>query len=347
MFKIFRRIIEKPNMAIDLGTANTRIHACEEERMTEEPSLVRNIRQSGENSDAYIAYLNSKLCSFPLRGGVITDINSAVRLLTPLFKKVSRGLRHPVLLACAPTDTSEKERKVLAEVILRSGASHVAIIPEPWAAAIGADLDVAQPYAQVLVDIGEGVTDMAVIREGRLIYTCAMRTACAEIHKAIRRTVVSRHKIYLYPAEIERLLRETDAGIPLCNVSQKRIRAKGMHIAKRREESVEVSQTDVLGAMEPVISAILKMIRGNLCRLPEHIGAEITESGICLTGGGSCIKGLNSRIAAETGLHVKIGQDPVYAVIKGASRTVRYWKDYDCWWNHIEWPSLCAPSNVS
>lgn len=336
MFKIFKRIIEKPNIAVDLGTANTRIHTCEEGMITEEPSLVRNIRQEG-NSDAYIAYLNSKLCSFPLRGGVVTDINSAVRLLSPMFKKISRGIRQPVSLACAPTDTSEKERKLLAEAILRAGASHVAIIPEPWAAAIGADLDVTMPYAQVLIDIGEGVTDMAVIREGRLIHTAAIRTACADIHKAIRRAVVSRHKVYLYPAEIERLTQEIDSDIPLQTVSQKRMRVK----------SIEVNQTDILIAMDPVISAILKMIRETLRKLPEYISAEVTESGICLTGGGSCMKGVDRRIAAETGLNVSIAPDPVHAVIKGATRTLLYWKDHESWWNHIDWPLLRSVSKIS
>ncbi|MGE0085553.1 MAG: rod shape-determining protein [Desulfococcaceae bacterium] len=342
MFRIFRRITEKPNIAVDLGTANTRICVCEEGMIAEEPSLVRNIRQAG-NSDAYIAYLNSKLCSFPLRGGVVTDINTAIRLLSPLFKKVIRGMRQPVSLTCAPTDTSENERKMLAEAILRSGASHVAIIPEPWAAAIGAGLDVTLPYAQVLIDIGEGVTDMAVIREGRLIRTAAIRTACADIHKAIRKALVSRHKVYLYPEEIERLTQESDAGLPLHTVSQKQMRVNGIHIARRREESIEVSQADVLRAMDPVISAILKMIGGHLRQLPEHIGAEITESGICLTGGGSCMKGLDRRIAAETGLNVSIAPDPVHAVINGANRTLQFWKDHESWWNHIDWPVLRAP----
>ncbi len=346
MFKIFKRITQQPNIAVDLGTANTRIHTCEEGVITEEPSLVRNIRQE-KNSDAYLAYLNSKFCSFPLHGGVITDINSAVRLLTPMFKKISRGIRKPVSLACAPTDTSDKERNLLAEAILRSGASHVAIIPEPWAAAIGADLDVTMPYAQVLIDIGEGVTDMAVIREGRLIHTAAIRMACADIHKAIRRAVVSRNKVYLYPAEIERLTRESDSDIPLQTVSQKRMRVKGIHIAKRQEEHIEVNQRDILTAMDPVISAILKMIRENLRKLPDSISAELTESGICLTGGGSCIKGVNQRITAETGLNVLIAPDPVHAVIKGATRTLLYWKDHESWWNHIDWPLLRAGSGIS
>ncbi len=346
MFKIFRRITQKPNIAVDLGTANTRIYACDDGIIAEEPSLVRNIRQT-ENSDAYIAYLNSKLCSFPLRGGVVTDINTAVRLLSPLFRKIRMGLRHPATLACAPTDTSEKERKLLAEALLRSGASHVAIIPEPWAAAIGAGMDVSVPYAQVIIDIGEGVTDMAVIREGRLIHTAAIRTACADIHRSIRKALVSQHKVYLYPAEIEKLTRESDTAIPLDSLSQKRIQANGIHIARRREESVEVIQTEVIVAMEPVISAILKMIGSHLRKLPGHIGAEITESGICLTGGGACIKGLDQRIAAETGLHVTIAPDPVHAVINGATRTLQFWKDHESWWNRIDWPMVRTTSGVS
>jgi rod shape-determining protein MreB len=191
----------RPNIAIDLGTANTRISASGFGQITEEPSLIRHTQHDTtvHGPDKYITYLNSKLVSMPLRGGVIVDIHNAISLLKPLVKRTHKGLRQPVSLACAPTDSSEKERKLLAEAVLHAGVSHVAIIPEVWAAAIGAGIDVTLPYAQVLIDIGEGVTDMAVIRDGRLVFAAAVRLACADLQKAVRTAIIARHKVCLYP----------------------------------------------------------------------------------------------------------------------------------------------------
>jgi rod shape-determining protein MreB len=329
----------RPNIALDLGTANTRIYECQK-GIIEQPSLVSSIRQNknGQKSDAYIAYLNSRLFLSPLSRGVIVDIGTAVRLLSPMFKKVRKGLKHPVLLACAPTDTSEKERSLLTEAVLRSGALRVAIIPEPWAAAIGAGIDLTKPRAQLLIDIGEGVTDMAAVRDGRLICTAAERIGCSDIHKAIRTAIISQHKVYLYPSEIEKLTHEIDSGTE--PESPRIIAMNGIHIAKRREVSVEVSSTEVIRAAEPVISKILKMIGTALQNFPEDIFREASGSGICLTGGGSCIKGMNRLISMKTGLNAKLAPDPVHAVINGAIQLLEHWKGKECWWEKIGWSAL-------
>lgn len=341
MLSIFKRIIARPSIAVDLGTANTRIYEGEK-GIIEEPSLVSNIRQSRntQKSDAYIAYLNSRLFSSPLSGGVIVDINIAVRLLSPLFKRVHRGLKTPVSLACAPTDTSQKERRLLTEAILRAGALHVAVIPEPWAAAIGAGIDVTKHYAQLLIDIGEGVTDMVAVRDGRIIYTAAERTGCFDIHKAVRSAIISQHKVYLYPLEIEMLTHEIDPDVE--QERHKLIAMNGIHIAKRREVSVEVSSAEVARAAEPVISKILKMIGTNLQKLPEDIRCDLDKSEICLTGGGSCIKGIDSLITLKTGMNAKVAPDPAHAVINGAVRILENWKEKESWWESIGWSRLPA-----
>lgn len=344
MSSIFRKIIAQPNIAIDLGTANTRIYSCEPEMITEEPSLVQNIRQdiNSNNPDTYIAYLNSKLASFPLRGGVIVDVDSAVKLLKLLFKRVHKGLRRPASLACAPTDTSIKERKLLAEAILTAGSSHVAIIPEPWAAAIGAGIDPTLPSAQLLLDIGEGVTDMAVIRKGNIIFTSALRTACFDLHKAVRTAIISRYRVFVYPSEIETLTHKIDTILLGKEFPLETIKVKGIDIIKRREVTIMISNKEIVSAMEPVISKILRMIDTSLKKLPGDVYHEILESGICLTGGGSCIKGIDRIISLKTNLKVKIAPDPVHAVIKGAIQTLQYWEQKEFWWKKIDWPLLSS-----
>jgi len=169
MASIFRKLTTRPSLAIDLGTANTRIYSCEKGMVAEEPSMVNmlSVDAHHRSSDEAINYLNSKFISFPLRGGVIAEADKAVSLLRPLFKR-AHTLRAPASLACAPTDTTERERKLLSNAIYSAGASHVAIVPEPWAAAIGAGVSMDSPCSQLLIDIGDGVTDLVVIRTGGL-----------------------------------------------------------------------------------------------------------------------------------------------------------------------------------
>ena len=348
MFARLKNIMTRPNIAIDLGTANTRISAAGFGQITEEPSLIRHTQQdtTAHGPDKYITYLNSKLVSMPLRGGVIVDIHNAISLLKPLVKRTHKGLRQPVSLACAPTDSSEKERKLLAEAVLHAGVSHVAIIPEVWAAAIGAGIDVTLPYAQVLIDIGEGVTDMAVIRDGRLVFAAAVRLACADLQKAVRTAIIARHKVCLYPAEVERLTHE------IASLSQppahpgKPITVAGVHIMKRCEVRIAVNNREIISALEPVADKILRMIDSGLRKLPDRVAGEIAESGICLTGGGACIRGIDRLIAARTNLDVRVGVDPLHSVINGAIQSLQYWQGKKLWWKDIDWPDFADLSKA-
>jgi rod shape-determining protein MreB len=249
-------------------------------------------------------------------------------------------MAHPVSLACAPTDTSEKERNYLSGAILHAGASHVSIIPEVWAAAIGAGMDVSQPSAQVLIDMGDGVTDMAVIREGRIIYASAVRIACGDLQKAIRSAIMTKYRIRLFAHEAERLTHEIASMSNQQESSHGFINAGGVDMNKRCEVTIKIDSNDVISAMAPVVNKIIKMIETGLQKLPENIYCEIIESGICLTGGGACIKGIDRLIALRTRMDVRIANDPMHSVINGAIQTLDYWKGEKCWWKNIVWPDL-------
>jgi rod shape-determining protein MreB and related proteins len=334
------KLISRPNVAVDLGTANTRLYSCEKGMIAEEPSVVRMINgPSGKDSqDKLINYLNSRFISFPLRGGVITEAEKAVTLLKPMFKRV-RTLRAPVSLACAPSDSTEKERKLLTEAISNAGASHVAIIPEPWAAAIGAGIDMESPIAQLLIDIGHGVTDMVVIRRGRLIFSSAIRTACSDLHKAVRSAIIGRHRLSPYNSDIERLTYEIDGILePGALFDDRPIKVEGIDIVKRREAVVNVTRRETIKALEPVIYRMLHMIQTGVERLSEKTLSELQDTGIVLTGGGSCIKGMAKLIEIKTGLQTRVADDPTHAVINGAKQTLEYWKEKKEWWKEITWP---------
>lgn len=342
MLAFFQHLLSQPCIAVDLGTAKTRVSICTREEFREEPSLIRHVRQSHSTraGDEDLAYLNDRIVSSPLRGGVIVDVRNAVALLKPLLRRARPGFRQPVSLACAPTDTSEQERKLLRQALETAGAAHVAIIPEVWAAAMGAGMDTTSPKARVLIDIGEGVTDMAVIRNGRLVFTAAVRTACSDLQKAVRTSVIARHKVCPWPTELERLTHELAARDQAEASPARLIPVRGVDIGKRREKAVAVKSREIIEAMDPVLARILRMIETGLRRLPENIASEIAGADLCLTGGGSCISGMDTLIASATGLAVRVAPDPTHSVINGAIRALRAWEKKENWWETVTWPGL-------
>jgi rod shape-determining protein MreB and related proteins len=334
--------MSRPSIAIDLGTANTRIFSSDIGQVRERPSTVRppDVSQDNSFSGDYISYLNSKISYNPLRGGVIVDIYNAINLLKPLLKETKRGLRPPISLASAPTDTTPKERELLAKAIIGAGASHVAIIPEVWAAAIGAGIDVSSERAQVLIDIGEGVTDLAVIRDSQLIYTAAIRTACSDLQKAVRSAIVSRHKVYVCHEEAERLTNTISSILTGESQNPRYITVKGNDIFGGSDVKIDICEKDIVSAMEPVINRIMKMVEFNLKRLSGSVYNEIVDSGVCLSGGGALISGIDKLIESRINLDVRIAPDPIRSVINGEIETLNYWQGHKYWWENISWPEL-------
>jgi rod shape-determining protein MreB and related proteins len=340
MASIFRKLTTRPSLAIDLGTANTRIYSCEKGIVAEEPSIVNmlSVDAHHRSPDEAINYLNSKFISFPLRGGVIAEADKAVSLLRPLFKR-AHTLRAPASLACAPTDTTERERKLLSNAICNAGASHVAIVPEPWAAAIGAGVSMDSPCSQILIDIGDGVTDLVVIRNGRLVFTSAVRIACSDLHRAVRSSIIGRYRFSPYYSEIEMLTSEIEGLLDPESISNdKEISVEGIDIIRRRATTVNVSRRQIIRALEPVLNKVLRMIQSSVGNLTEDILSELQDSGIILTGGGSCIRGIDRIIESKTGLKTTIAKDPIHAVINGAKAALEFWREEKSWWNEITWP---------
>ena len=340
MFGKLAQFVESPSIAVDLGTANTRIYASGIGEIIEKPSAVRLVKgKDSEISDEYFKYINRTLVTAPLRGGVIVDLRNAVSLLKPMIVKTRRLFKSPVSLACAPTDPTKAERGLLCSALVASGASRVAIIPEVWAAAVGAGVDLTMPTAQMLIDIGEGVTDLAVFREGRIVFSSAIRTACGDIHKAVRSSVMARCKIKVFEHEVERLTDEI-AAVVSDPGRQRLVHIAGIDVVKRAEILTMVDSRIIVDAILPVVNRITDMIETSLKKLPEKVYCEILDSGICLTGGGACIEGMDRMISAKTQMAVKIAPDPLHAVINGATQTLNYWNGKKCWWDNIAWPRI-------
>ncbi|MBL8149037.1 MAG: rod shape-determining protein [Blastocatellia bacterium] len=318
-----RRAFADPDVAIDLGTANTRMYALGRGLIADEPSLVKVSSKTGvvEAVGARAADLakNELDTVSPLRAGVIADLSATVSLLQPLLSRAKRfGIIKPRALACAPTDACESEREALIEATRRAGASSVVIAPEPIAAAIGMGLDITSPYAQMLVDIGDGVTDIAVIRSSKLVKTVAIRKACSDLHKAVRNMAEQNYGLLLSLHEAERLTCEI--GTLVTCISPMFFKAVGTDAITGKERAIEINNHEVYEAMNPVIATIIKAIKELVRDLPHSTACEVIENGVCLTGGGARLNGLAKRIEKETLLDIKLAADPLRAVINGAKQ---------------------------
>lgn len=270
----------RQDVALDVGTATTRV-AIGMHRLIEHPSKT--------------------IVKRALRGGVVVDGDAAVAFLKPLLAQVKTfGVVGPRVLACAPSDVKRSERELLIKSIVNAGASSVVVIPEPLAAAVGAGIDVSSPYAQMVIDIGEGVSDCAIIQSSKILATCAVRTGCAGMRREIVLSAERSGLSAITDDEAEELL---------------------------RTHGVAVSASGSLGpggrahpaaAVEPAVEEILATVDSFLRGLHHSLGCEIIESGIWLSGGGALIPGIRERLEERTGISVRTVGNPLVAVIEGA-----------------------------
>lgn len=269
-----------PDLAVDLGTATTRVASAWGRRMLRAPSVVGGTRA--------------------LRGGVVVEPDCAVELLRRLFSQVRRfGLTRPRVVATVPTDADRDERLTVEESVRRAGAAAVALAPEPLAAAIGAELELGLPYAQLIVDIGHGVTDCVVVRSGAVIESAARRVGCGDLEEALIRHRAGRQGSVLSAETARALLRE-----------------RGLALS---------------AALSPADEAILGFIAGLVRDVPHDVGAELVESGIHLTGGGALLPGLAEAVERRTGLRVHRVPEPLSSVVLGGRRLIRTVTDQDGW----------------
>lgn len=266
------------NVAVDLGTATTRV-AIGAHRLLEESSAVAAKRA--------------------LSAGVVVDAETAVTLLRPLLAQARMfGIVKPCVLACAPSDVTGDERRLLVESITDAGASAVVVIPEPLAAMVGGGVEVSSPYAQMIIDIGEGVTDCAITQSSRIQETCSIRLGCASMRQAIRSAFRKQNTIVSDE--------EAEAHLRSCGVAQ------------AGSDILSGTAGRVAAAVETVAAKILETIDSFLRALPPTLGCEVIESGIWLSGGGALLPGVRGRIEGITGISVRCVANPRTAVVEGA-----------------------------
>jgi rod shape-determining protein MreB len=278
------------DVAMDLGTANVRVCARGRGIVADEPSVVRVSRDSralrAVGASALVAAADepSSFTLNPLRGGVVVDVRGATWLLAVLLRR-ARGLSltQPRVLACVPSDAAPQEVEALREALAAAGARPETIVAEPVAAAIGAGLDLSLPYAQMIVDIGEGVTDVAVIRQGWVEARGAVRMACSDLRAAVSDHVAARYEILLAPNAAQSLLEALGADDANGARHLAEVRGRRMHGAE--ECFVTVERRQLAEALDPLFDLICAAVNGVWQQLPPKLSCHVIENGVCLTGG--------------------------------------------------------------
>ena len=313
------KIFSTPDVAVDLGSANTRLFAG--------PGLLIDVPTiSGSQTNAR----SNREPNQPIRAGQIRDLPSTARLLKKLFKAVSGvGLSGPRVVLSAAGGAGPAERAALVQAARLAGASATALIPAPLAAAIGAGLDVSLPYAQMIVDIGDGITDIAVIREGNIVYSRTAFIAGSHIRYAVQKMVRDRYDIKISNNDAELLIRKlgaADHGPPYGSLEVP-------ETSSREGRTVTIDGRDVREAVVPVALLIAEKIAAAVRETPENESAEVVETGICLTGGVAALTRLAGVVEEITDLPVTVPPEPMYSVVKGAGRTLTTITQTNSWQN--------------
>lgn len=321
--------MKRKYIAMDLGTANTLVFIQSQGIVLNEPSTVAvdtlsgKVLAVGKEAHAYIGKVPHNIEVIrPLKDGCIADFDMAQTLIANLLQKIigKWSIRKPHMIICVPINITGVERRAVIDTAKRAGAHEVRLIEEPIAAAIGASLPVLEPIGSMIVDIGGGTTDIAVISMGEKACAQSVRVAGDALNKAVQRYLQEHMQIFVGEIMAEKIKMtlgslETPPEPLIMEIS-------GKHITNSGPTNLKLDHTHVQKAITPVIDIILKSILDVLEQTPPELSADIMQQGILLTGGGSLIQGLNTCITNLTGLPVNVDRTPLTTVINGAGATL-------------------------
>ncbi|GGB97722.1 rod shape-determining protein [Novosphingobium endophyticum] len=322
------------NMAIDLGTANTLVYVQDRGIVLNEPSVVaietlngvKKVKAVGDDAKMMMGKTPDNIEAIrPLRDGVIADIEIAEEMIKHFIRKVhgkKNLFRYPEIVICVPSGSTSVERRAIRDAASNAGASQVHLILEPMAAAIGADMPVTEPVGSMVVDIGGGTTEVAVLSLRGLAYTTSVRVGGDKMDESIVSYVRRHHNLLIGDATAERIKKDYGiAVIPADGVGET-IHIKGRDLVNGVPKEITISQANVAEALAEPIGAIIEGVRIALENTAPELAADIVDQGIVLTGGGALIQGLDDYLREETGLPVSVAEDPLSCVALGTGRAM-------------------------
>jgi rod shape-determining protein MreB len=317
------------DMAVALGTANTLVYVRGRGIMLDEPSVVARNDTTGEvlavghEAKRMMGRTPDNITAMrPMKDGVIADFEATEQMLRFFIQQVHRRryLAKPRMVICVPSGITAVEQRAVKEAGYQAGARKVYIIEEPMSAAIGAGLPVHQAAGNMVVDVGGGTTEVAVISLGGVVTSMSIRTAGDDLDAAIVAWMKKEHGLMLGDRTAEEVKMCLGSAFPSADEPEAEVRGRDMVSGLPR--SVMVSSADVRKALEEPLHAIVDAVRATLDQTPPELAGDIMDRGIVLTGGGALLRGLDERIRHETGMPVHVAEDPLSSVAMGAGKCV-------------------------
>jgi len=322
------------DIAIDLGTANTLVYIKGKGVMINEPSVVaRSVHDGkiiavGYEAKAMVGRTHREIETIrPLRDGVIADYNMTDGLIQGFINKINMNrLARPRMVICIPSGVTEVERRAVRDSGERANAREVFLIEEPVAAAIGMGLDISKPIGNIIVDIGGGTTEIAVIALNGVVTKEAIRVAGDEMDESIIQWFRNEHKLDIGSSTAESIKKSVGSAM---RVTSEMIAVKGRDLVSGIPKTIDVSSDEIRQSLKDPINLIVEAVKRALEDTPPELSADILDRGIILTGGGSMLKGIDQLIRERTNVPVNIGEEPLLSVVKGTGKVLEDVKKYE------------------
>jgi rod shape-determining protein MreB len=325
------------DMAIDLGTANTLVYVKGRGIVLNEPSVVaiheRNGRNHvlavGDDAKMMLGRTPGNIRAIrPMRDGVIADFDVTEEMIKHFIRKVHnrRSFANPQIIVCVPSGATAVERRAIQESALSAGARRVFLIEEPMAAAIGAGLPVTEPTGSMVVDIGGGTTEVAVLSLGGIVYSRSVRVGGDKFDEAIIAHIRRTHNLLLGESSAERIKKEYGAAKIAEGQKPLDITIKGRDLMNGVPREIVISQSEIVEALSEPLAAIIEGVRLALESTPPELAADIVEKGIVMTGGGALLINLDMVLREATGLPISIAEEPLSCVALGTGRALEHIK---------------------
>jgi len=326
----FLRSYFSNDLAIDLGTANTLIYVRGKGIVLDEPSVVAIRQEAGPSGKKTIQAVGKEaklmlgktpgniIAIRPMKDGVIADFTVTEQMLKQFIKKVHDNKLFspsPRIIICVPCGSTQVERRAIRESAIGAGAGQVYLIEEPMAAAIGADLPVADATGSMVVDIGGGTTEVGVISLGGMVYSGSVRVGGDKFDEAIINYIRRNYGMLIGEPTAESIKKTIGSAFPGSEV--KEIEVKGRNLSEGVPRSFTISSNEILEALTDPLNQIVSSVKNALEQTPPELGADIAERGMMLTGGGALLRDLDRLLAEETGLPVLVAEDPLTCVVRG------------------------------
>ena len=323
------------DLSIDLGTANTLIYARARGIVLDEPSVVairqdrgpggpKTIEAFGKDAKGMLGRTPQNITAIrPMRDGVIADFNITEKMLQHFIRSVheSKILRpSPRVLICVPCGATQVERRAIRESAAGAGARKVYLIDEPMAAAIGAGMPVDEPRGSMVLDIGGGTSEVAVISLNGIVYSASVRVGGDKFDEAITNYIRRNYGILIGEATAEKIKHTIGTAYPGKDLLE--IEVKGRNLSEGIPRSFSLNSNEILEALQEPLHGIVSAVKTALEQTPPELGADVAERGIVLTGGGSLLRDLDRLIMEETGLPVVLAEDPLTCVARGGGRVL-------------------------